>query len=121
MWNFPTAKKGRVSIKLRVLNSGVNIALTDHWYNPSDENVANGAHISYAFDKVNQSDWDTVTIEFDTLAMRAEVFVNGESAAKMSIDKPCPNGISYLHLQTSAEENDFEGTLIKRLDMSQTD
>lgn len=121
VWNFPTAKKGRVSIKLRVLNSGVNIALTDHWYNPSDENVANGAHISYAFGKVNQSDWDTVTIEFDTLAMRAEVFVNGESAVKMSIDKPCPNGISYLHLQTSAEENDFEGTLIKRLDMSQTD
>ena len=45
VWNFPAARRATVEVDLAVVGAGVNVALTDHWYNACDESVADEAHI----------------------------------------------------------------------------
>ncbi len=110
VWNFPASKKGRVEIELSVLKSGVRISLTDHWYNPADETVADEAHICFNADK--KCDWTTVTVEFDTEANTAKIII-GDTESDTVLRGSAPNGLSYLHIQTLAEKEDFDGTLIR--------
>lgn len=117
VWNFPASAKGMVSVKLRVLRSGVAISLSDHWYNPCDENVRLQAPVS--IDVTGQmcknEGWSIVTVCYDTTARTAEIRVDSETIKKIDIKGDWPNGFSYLHIQTLAEELDMEGTLIKEL------
>ena len=110
VWNFPASQKGRVEIKLRVINSGVAISLTDHWYNPCDETVKYESPLSFEYKEVS-SKWDIITIEYDTEEMTGNIFVNNELLQKVKLE--AANGLCYLHIQTLAEYEDFEGTLIK--------
>ena len=112
VWNFPASQKGRVEIKLRVINSGVAISLTDHWYNPCDETVKYESPLSFEYKEVS-SKWDIITIEYDTEEMTGNIFVNNELLQKVKLE--AANGLCYLHIQTLAEYEDFEGTLIKTL------
>ncbi|MBR3943364.1 MAG: exo-alpha-sialidase [Clostridia bacterium] len=111
VWNFPTSMKGTVEVKLKVLESGVNIALTDRWYNPCDETIADEAHILVPVtEKTN--DWVTVKIKYDLTANVVDITV-GDKNYQKDICFDAPLGLNYLHIQTLAEEQDYEGTLIK--------
>ncbi len=112
VWNFPASVRGRAEVKLCVLGSGVRISLTDHWYNPADEAVADEAHITFKLE--DKCDWNTVAIEYDTEKMTARIIV-GEKVYEEKIRDTAPNGLSYLHIQTLAEAEDYRGTLIKTL------
>lgn len=112
VWNFPTSEKGRVEIKLSVKGSGVRICLTDHWYNPVDETVADEAHASIEVSK--KCDWTVVSIDYDTEQGKVTYTV-GDEVVHGEINACAPNGLSYLHIQSLAEEQDFEGTIIKYL------
>lgn len=110
VWNFPASKKGKVEIELSVLSSGVSISLTDHWYNPADETIADEAHIN--FKVKDKCDWTTVIIEYDTKSGTADISV-GDVKHSVKIKENAPNGLSYLHIQTLAETEDLNGTLIR--------
>lgn len=112
VWNFPASKKGRVEIELSVISSGVSVSLTDHWYNPVDETVAEEAHINIKVE--DKCDWTTLAVEYDTEFGMADVFV-GDKKYSVRIRENAPNGLSYIHIQTLAETQDLEGTLIKTL------
>lgn len=110
VWNFPASLRGKVEIELCVKESGVRISLTDHWYNPTDETVASEAHITFKVE--DKCDWTTVTVDYDMQSMTARITALGTTYEE-KIGTAAVNGLSYLHIQTLAEEEDFEGTLIK--------
>ncbi len=113
VWNFPAAKQGTVKIDLKVLKSGVRISVCDRWYNPADEMAGIEAPIS--FDITENGDWKTITIEYDTEKMQAKLTI-GTTEFAIKLKKPAPNGLSYLHIQTLAEKEDLEGTLIREFE-----
>ena len=112
VWNFPASSKGRVEVNLSVIGAGVRISLTDHWYNPADETIAEEAHISFTVEE--KCDWKTVVIEYDIELMTANISV-GDMFKTVSIKESAPHGLSYVHIQTVAENEDYKGTLIKSL------
>lgn len=112
VWNFPASKTGRVEVMLSVLENGVRISLTDHWYNPSDEFVGEEAHIS--FDVTDKCDWTLVAVNYDTETNKAKIFI-GDKTYDYSLKNTAPHGLCYLHIQTLAESEDYCGTLIKTL------
>ncbi|MBQ8352065.1 MAG: exo-alpha-sialidase [Clostridia bacterium] len=115
VWNFPASPQGRVEVRLSVLGSGVRLSLSDHWFNPADETVAEGAHVSLPI--THSEGWMTVVLSYDTQA--GTVFVTaGEQRYELPLQQTAPNGLSYLHIQTLAEEEDPKGTLIKLLKKS---
>lgn len=112
VWNFPASHKGRVETCLSVVGSGVRVSLTDHWYNPFDETIGDFAHITFTVP--DKCDWTTVAVEYDTDAKTAKIEI-GDKVFEQKIEVDAPHGLSYLHIQTLAEEQDFEGTLVKTL------
>lgn len=110
VWNFPASSKGRVETELSVVGNGVRVSLTDHWYNPCDETIADEAHITFAVE--DKCDWTMVAIEYDTDNMLAKIKI-GDKVFEQKINIDAPHGLSYLHIQTLAETEDFDGTLIK--------
>ena len=113
VWNFPASKKGTVKIELSVLNNGVRISLTDRWYNPTDEMA--GIEAPITFDVTEKCGFGTVTIEYDTEKMQAKLTI-GTTEFAIKLKNPAPNGLSYLHIQTLAEKEDLEGTLIREFE-----
>ncbi len=114
VWNFPASKKGNVVVRLRVLNSGVRISLLDHWINPSDETVAKVAQFSFIYEEKSEI-WTEINIKYDVINGIGELRINGKKREYLKSSSEAPNGICYLHIQTNAESEDFEGTIIKEL------
>ena len=50
---------------------------------------------------------------YDTEKGSAEILLDGASYAILSLRAPAPLGLSYLHVQTLAEKQDFESTLLR--------
>lgn len=117
VWNFPASKSGSLNIKLRVVNSGVAISLSDHWYNPCDETAKEEAHISFDITKNMAPDdkWTDIHINFDTEKRCAKIYADNELIKETKITENAPLGLMFVHIQTLAESEDFEGTLIKHL------
>ncbi len=110
VWNFPASHRGRVEVRLSVLGGGVRLSLSDHWYNPADETVADGAHVSLP---ITASDgFMTVLLDYDTDKGRVHVTA-GDLCCDLPLRYAAPNGLSYLHVQTLSEGEDRKGTLIK--------
>lgn len=118
VWNFSASLTGKVKVKLRVLGSGIRVSLAEMWINPADEYVGDYAHICFDVTSDYAKDPDTwyeLTIRWDIKEKTALVQMDGNDIYRAAIEKPCPNGLCYLHLQTLAEHEDFKGTLIKTL------
>ncbi len=112
VWNFPASAAGRVTVELSVRGSGVRLCLSDHWYNPCDETVADEA--SVAAEIVEKGDFTTVSIEYDTQKRTARLIGETEQR-ELSFGADAPYGLCYLHIQTLAEKQDTQGTLIRSL------
>lgn len=113
VWNFPASKKGTVEVELSVLKSGVLLSLCDHWCNAFDETVCDQAYVSF---KVESTDgWEKIAFDFDTESGIVDIKLNGKLYKKINSNKKAPLGLSYLHIQTLAQKEDFKGTLIRRI------
>lgn len=110
VWNFPSSSEGCVKVELCVIKSGVKISLTDRWYNPVDETVGDEAAIS--FNVTKRGDWQTIIVKYNTNTMKAKIIV-GDDEKEVELKAYASNGLSYLHIQTIAEEEDQSGTLIR--------
>lgn len=117
VWNFPASKKGEVKLKLRVVGEGVNIRLCDYHMNAGDEHVGYWANIDLRLDAdlLPKDEWCDVRIMFDT-EVGAEVYNGDKLMFKVNMNRPSENGLSYVHIQTAAVDEDFDGTLIGRFD-----
>lgn len=126
VWNFPSADQGDIKIQIRVAGSGVKINMCDHWINPTDEYVDIYSSFTWEItgEMLQRDVWHELVISFDTesgiakLQIEDMVGLKGEqSFTKMQkIKNAAPHGLSYLHIQTLAEETDFKGTYIRKLD-----
>jgi hypothetical protein len=115
VWNFPASKNGEIYLRLRVENSGVRICLADHWYNACDETIACCAPAYFDTETLTKHVWHEVCISFDTKKNQATMSVDGKMIISGIITGTIPYGFCYLHIQTLAEKEDFEGTYIKNI------
>lgn len=118
VWNFPAAKEGVLTLELRVEGCGVYARLCDHWMNPSDPDVFRYAMYDFALDSrvLTPGVWHVVEIRFDETGCGS---VSADGAPLFRIQNRqkdgAPQGISYLHLQTMAQNTDYAGTLVRRM------
>ena len=96
--------------------AGVRVCLTDHWYNACDETVGDFAPVRFDVADVEKEKWIDARIDYDESAARLSL--NGAPAAEAPLRGSTPYGLCYVHIQTLAEEEDFAGTLIKKLSMA---
>jgi len=115
VWNFPAARKGVLTTECRIDGEGFQLALCDHWMNPCDEFGPKQSPVVFRLTRkeLPQSDWYKVSVEWDFEAAKAALIVNGETISTVSINDLPPSGLSYLHLQTLAEEYDPYGTYFR--------
>ena len=116
VWNFPAADSGTLTLELRVEGSGAAIRLCDHWMNPSDPDVFRYARYDFVLDSrvLSPGVWHTVTISF---AADGVGLVRAGDKVLFAIHRhgDAPQGISYLHMQTTATDTDPRGILIRRM------
>ena len=119
VWNFPCAGKGRIEIRLRFEGEGLRVSLCDRWFNPCDETVNESAAFFFKLtpDTMDRGIWRDVLVEFDVSEKFANVFLDGKKLFGVLMKNTPEHGISYLHLQSDAENTDYDGVLIKKLSM----
>ena len=127
-WNFTAARKGLVRIRLRENRGsrGVRLMLTDRWVNPSDPDAADfavyaaelraGGGFSGARKNLEQDSWHDVELAWDLPGAHAELRLDGEGIAELPRQMVTANGLSYLHIQTLAQEADFFGVMFESFD-----
>lgn len=112
VWNFPASGKGAIEAEIKVVGSGVRFSLLDHWHNAFDEYAQNEACFSFSVE--NTDGWCTVRVEYDSYKGKAEV-VFGKEKIQLESKNTAPFGLSYLHIQTLAQSEDCEGTLLRKM------
>ena len=119
-WNFPIAKKGRVTITARIGGKGLRVSLFDHWFNPTDNTAEYFADYSVVLrpDMHTENGMEKFIIEFDCEKETATLSCGEYLNISHRLNNAHPNGICYLHLQTAAGigESDPVGSLVARLD-----
>ena len=120
VWNFPCARKGSITLTMRIEGEGVKIALCDCWLNTIDEFAGEQSPFSFklTMDTMTRSCWYDVKIKFDLQTGIARVFLNEKYLFGVRMKFIPKHGISYIHLQTDAEREDYKGTLIKKMSMA---
>ena len=119
VWNFPAAEAGELEIVLQTPGAGIAINLTDHWFNPIDETVSEFSQFCFNVENLPNGRWSTIRITWSLKEQAARLLQDGKESAvcKLKCTPSCP--ISYVHLQSLAQDVDFKGTLIKTLSMRQ--
>ena len=122
VWNFPALAAGRLDIVLRFPENsqGVRLSLLDHWRNPSDETVADDATYTFALVPgagIPCDRWLHFAVEWNVCG--AKLSVDGMFIMESVLHGECPNGLSYLHLQSLADEADVAGTLVRSCSVRQ--
>jgi len=118
-WNFPACRNGEVKVKLHIAGVGLRLSLTDRWFNPCDEYVGELAQCSTIVTKEMLPEtpfWNDVTLTWDLDKKTVRLAVNGaEPTVLLICGEVSPAGFSYLHLQTTANEPDYEGVMVMAL------
>lgn len=117
VWNFPAMTNGRVMLVCRVVGAGFRLTLADHWMNPCDEVGPTRAELSVLLTRkeLPADTWQTLTVDFDEAAGKARLSVDGRLLREVVLAGRSAFGLSYLHLQTLAEDTDSEGTYFRQL------
>lgn len=115
VWNFPAAKKGVVTVECRRAGTGFRLTLADHWFNPCDEVAPGRSPASFVVsEKMLPKDrWVTLMVAWDESAHEAVLSRDGVELAREQLKCLPPFGLSYLHLQTLAEETDSRGVFFR--------
>ena len=116
VWNFPAARKGKVTIDCRIVGSGFRLTLADHWMNPCDEVGPGRSPFSMPItskELPGTTVWHMLSASWDEDAGTVTLAVDGKDVSTHPLASLPPFGLSYLHLQTLAEEADAEGTYFR--------
>jgi len=128
-WNFPSGYTGMITTKIRLEKggAGVQIALTDRWFNPTDDTVDQFANYVIKIDQHGKTKDGKLLLTPDkthdlTIIWRdvdkkgyASVKLDGKTTTlKIPCKQPSPNGISYIHFYNPAQKVDLKGFSIMR-------
>ena len=120
-WNFPTGKSGTFETRIRLEkgSAGIQLALADRWFNPTDPTVAQFASFVLEVDGEGQTrtgnrlltpgQTHTLSLAWSTTG-DATITLDGR-ATGITIPRQhaCPSGISYAHFYNPATETDPAG------------
>ena len=128
VWNFPAATKGDVKLRLMLEKGfgGVNIALCDRFFNPSDYDGerlavfgvpidASGTLFNHA--SLQPDKWYTLELNWNLSTHQCDVILDGTKLVALPLLNSANNGISYLRLRSVADAPDVNGMLIERVSM----
>jgi len=123
-WNFPTGQSGTIHARIRLEPgaAGVQIALTDRWFNPTDPTVDRFAGYLLKIDAEGRSPDGKALLSPGTthnlsLAWKdadrkgpVGVIIDGkDTGITLPCLNACPNGISYIHFYNPATATDPHG------------
>lgn len=121
VWNFPTGQAGIVHTKIRLEKgaAGIQLCLTDRWFNPTDPTVDQFANYVLKIDSngkcqgkqlLTPGKTQTVSLQWNISKKSATVLIGGKKTnISIPLKQPCPNGISYIHFYNPATETDLNG------------
>lgn len=119
VWNFPAGHSGelRVNLRLAAGSRGVRVSLMDRWINPVDP-VAD----LYAIHRVNADAsncvpdvWHELVFRWTDSTRSTATCSIGDKTISLELKTPSLNGISYVHIQTLAADQDLAGTYVRGL------
>ncbi len=115
VWNFPASRRGLVTVRLRIEGEGLRLSLIDRWLNPIDEQIACDAPFTCLLtaDCLPNGQWSDVNLGWDLDRQKAWISVNGGPEEGHPLACDAPLGISYLHLQSAAQQRDDRGAMVK--------
>ena len=102
--------------EIGVVGAGFRLTLADHWMNPCDETGPLRSPFSIPItskELPGTSAWHELAASWDEDAGTVTLTVDGKDLASYSLASLPPFGLSYLHLQTLAEDADAEGTYFR--------
>lgn len=114
VWNFPMSKRGKIRIKLRVEGEGIQISLADRWFNPVDTTIDKMAQFSVPLTarEIKRGEWTEVTVNYDLDKNSMDLYHGNGCITRALLLNHTTTGISYLHIHTLGEKEDFKGTYI---------
>lgn len=117
VWNYPMSRKGKVTVELRIEGEGVQISLTDRWFNPIDTTIDCIAQVSFPItgDICDTGMWKNIVIKYDLDGGNFEVNIDEKLHLTQKINCDSETGLSYIHIHTISESEDFKGTYIRKL------
>ncbi len=130
-WNFPNAWKGQLTLQLRLEDGsqGGSLALTDRFFDPTDDQGERLAAFHLPFSSDGKADtlplppgrFHQLTLRWDLSRQTCTLQVNGTEARTLPLRHPTLNGLSYLRLRSTASQPDRAGFLIARVNMQAED
>jgi len=121
-WNFPACRRGEVRLKVHIGGNGMRLSLTDRWFNPCDEYVGELTQLTTVVNRTMLPEspfWNDVVLSWELDLGTAILTVAGKQLDSIPVSRRIsPAGFSYLHLQTTATEPEFEGFMV--MNMEQT-
>ena len=129
VWNFPAAVRGSFSTRMKLLpgGGGGRICLVDRWFNPTDPVVQDYSMYVLTIPGDGRLGDDVSLVPGRWHELRCDWNDSQSSVCQFAIDgtptpltlplvRPSVNGISYVHFQALAEEEDLQGFLIESVD-----
>jgi len=124
VWNFPRGREGTLKLRLKLNEGfgGVGVALLDRFFDPTDDRVPSQAVFHLHIDvqgrfggdeRLTLNQWHTLELAWDMGAKRCRVRMDGQAAKSLPLNQSSPNGVSYLHLRSSASSIDPAGFLVE--------
>ena len=130
-WNFPNAWKGHLTLQLRLEpgGQGGSIALTDRFFDPTDDQGEQFAAFRLHFtsdDRANSLQlppgvFHELTLRWDLSQSACEVLLNGSQRLTLPLQHRTLNGLSYLRFRSIASHRDPSGFLVAQVKMQATD
>ena len=128
-WNFAASLAGALTMRLRMPrgSQGARICLLDRWFNPVDPVVSHFAQYALEIGDagdinggpvLKQDVWEDLHIRWSDAGRDAADFRLGGSGAwtKIDLNRPSRDGISYVHIQSTAARADPHGLLLAELE-----
>jgi len=117
-WNFPAARRGIATLRMRIEGKPVRVSLVDRWVNPCDTTIKEFSHVSAIITRSmlqSASAFTEVSLEFDCDRDHVALYVAHRFIAKTRLHGAAPAGLCYLHVQSAADKPDPQGALIAEM------
>ena len=120
VWNFPAAKDGSISLRIKLPKGceNVDLILNDRWFNPTDTVAKYECMYSLPMNRkslrIKDEAWHTLTVNWQQ-DKRAIVRVDGIKRQTLQMKNKTEHGISYLHL-LGGRIPDSTGIFIERVE-----
>lgn len=99
LWNFPAARSGRISLRLRLPKTArdLSLSLADHFARLDDKAAAANAAVAFSLDGLPREKWLNVSVKWTQ--ERATLEVDGRQVAALAARAPVPRGLFSLRLE----------------------